>query len=148
MITTRVQAEAFDLAAETTALTAGRHDVGALVTFTGLVRDVALSLEHYPGMTEKALAGIASEAMTRWPGVRGTVIHRFGDLSPGDAIVLVAITAPHRGEAFAAAEFLMDWLKTRAPFWKREGGPGGAWVAAKASDDAAADRWTLAGKSA
>lgn len=148
MITSRVQAEAFDLAAETTALTAGRHDVGALVTFTGLVRDVALSLEHYPGMTEKALAGIAVEAARRWPGAAGTVIHRVGDLAPGDPIVLVAITAAHRGEAFAAAEFLMDWLKTRAPFWKREGGPGGAWVAAKASDDAAADRWTLAGKSA
>lgn len=148
MIATRVQAEAFDLAAEAAALTGGRHDVGALVTFTGLVRDVALSLEHYPGMTEKALAGIAREAEARWPGLAGTVIHRFGPLQPGDPIVLVAITAAHRGDAFAAAAFLMDWLKTRAPFWKREGGAGGAWVAAKASDDAAAARWTLDGKSA
>lgn len=139
MITTRVEAAAFDAAAETAALTAGRTDVGALVTFTGLVRDTPLTLEHYPAMTGRQLAAIAAEAQARWPGIAGTVIHRYGTLAPGDPIVLVAIIAPHRGEAFAAAEFLMDWLKTRAPFWKHEAGSG--WVAARASDAAAAARW-------
>ncbi|MFZ4687788.1 MAG: molybdenum cofactor biosynthesis protein MoaE [Polymorphobacter sp.] len=138
MITTRVQPQPFDAAAETALLTAGRHDIGALVSFTGLVRDTALSIEHYPAMTERQLAAVAAEAQARWPGIAGTIVHRFGDLAPGDPIVLVAIIAPHRGDAFAACEFLMDWLKTRAPFWKRE---AGAWVAAKASDDAAAARW-------
>ena len=140
MIDLRVQAGAFDLGAEVAALTAGRIDVGAVVTFTGLVRDVAMTLEHYPGMTERQLRGIADEAAARWPGIAGTVVHRYGSLEPGDPIVLVAITAPHRAEAFDAASFLMDWLKTRAPFWKREAGAG--WVAAKDSDDAAAARWS------
>ncbi|WP_419814606.1 molybdenum cofactor biosynthesis protein MoaE [Glacieibacterium sp.] len=140
MIDVRVQAGTFDLGAEVAALTAGRIDVGAVVTFTGLVRDVAMTLEHYPGMTERQLRGIADEAAARWPAISGTVIHRYGSLEPGDPIVLVAITAPHRAEAFDAASFLMDWLKTRAPFWKREAGTG--WVAAKDSDDAAAARWS------
>ncbi len=138
MITTRVQSETFDIAAEVTALSAGRIDIGAVVTFTGLVRDHPLTLEHYPAMTGRQLANIASEAEARWPVLAGTVIHRYGALQPADPIVLVAIAATHRGEAFQAAEFLMDWLKTKAPFWKQE---GDGWVAAKASDDAAAQRW-------
>ncbi len=139
MIATRVQAEAFDAAAEAAALVAGRTDLGALVTFTGLVRDTALRLEHYPGMTERQLGKVAADAAARWPGIIGQVVHRFGDLAPGDPIVLVVTAGRHRGEAFAAAEFLMDWLKTRAPFWKHEAGAG--WVAARASDDDAARRW-------
>lgn len=138
MIAVRVQAEPFDLAAEAAALTAGRTDVGALLTFTGLVRDHPLSLEHYPGMTERQLRAVADEACTRWPILGGTVVHRYGDLAPGDPIVLVAVAAAHRAAAFDAASFLMDWLKTRAPFWKRA---GNEWVIAKASDDAAAARW-------
>ena len=138
MIATRVQAAPFDLATETAALVAGRTDIGALVTFTGLVRDQPLTLEHYPGMTERQLAAVATEADARWPLLGGVVVHRFGTLAPGDAIVLVAVAAAHRAAAFAAADFLMDWLKTRAPFWKRE---GDGWVAARASDDAAAARW-------
>jgi molybdopterin synthase catalytic subunit len=140
MITTRVQAAAFDAGHEAALLTAGRTDIGALVTFSGLVRDTVLTLEHYPAMTEKQLASIAAEAWARWPLLGGTVIHRHGKLPPGDGIVLVAIASAHRAAAFEAAEFLMDWLKTRAPFWKHEDGAG--WVAAKASDDAAAKRWS------
>jgi molybdopterin synthase catalytic subunit len=139
MITTRVQAEAFDAAHEAALLTAGRTDIGALVTFTGLVRDAPLTLEHYPAMTEKQLTTIAAEAWARWPLLAGTIIHRYGTLAAGDPIVLVAIASAHRGAAFEAAEFLMDWLKTRAPFWKNEAGKG--WVEAKASDDEAAARW-------
>jgi molybdopterin synthase catalytic subunit len=139
MITTRVQAQAFDAAREAALLTAGRTDIGALVTFTGLVRDVPLTLEHYPAMTEKQLATIAAEAWARWPLLAGTIIHRHGTLAAGDPIVLVAIASAHRAAAFEAAEFLMDWLKTRAPFWKHEAGKG--WVEAKASDDEAAARW-------
>lgn len=139
MIATSVQAEPFDAAAVTAALTAGRTDIGALVTFTGLVRDTQLTLEHYPAMTERQLAAIAAEAWARWSLLGGTVIHRHGTLAPGDPIVLVAIASAHRAAAFEAAEFLMDWLKTRAPFWKHEAGAG--WVAAKASDDRAAARW-------
>ncbi len=142
MISVRVQAEPFDAAAEAAALTAGRHDIGALVSFTGLVRAdndlAALTLEHYPAMTGRQLAAIAAEAWGRWPLLAGTVIHRHGRLLPGEAIVLVAIASAHRGAAFAAAEFLMDWLKTRAPFWKHDGSD---WVAPKTSDDAAAARW-------
>jgi molybdopterin synthase catalytic subunit len=146
MITTRTQAEAFDVAAETAALTRGRTDIGAVVTFTGNVRadDAldALILEHYPAMTDRQMAAIAEQAWARWPLLGGTVIHRHGRLLPGDPIVLVAITSAHRAAAFEAAEFLMDWLKTKAPFWKREErGAARNWVAAKASDDAAADRW-------
>ncbi len=139
MIATRVQREAFDAAVEAAALTAGRTDLGALVTFTSLVRDQPLTLEHYPGMTERQLRDIAEAAMQRWPGIVGSVVHRHGELDAGEPIVLVVVAASHRGPAFAAAEFLMDWLKTRAPFWKRE---GDRWVAAKASDDEAAARWT------
>jgi molybdopterin synthase catalytic subunit len=146
MIATRVQAEPFDAGAEATALAAGRSDVGAIVSFTGLVRAddglVALTLEHYPAMTARQLAAIAAEAERRWPLLGGTVIHRHGRLLPGDPIVLVVIASAHRSAAFAAAEFLMDWLKTRAPFWKQEDrGQEKRWVAAKASDDAAAARW-------
>jgi molybdopterin synthase catalytic subunit len=140
MITTRVQAEAFDASHEAALLTAGRTDIGALVTFTGLVRDAPLTLEHYPAMTDRQLAAIAREAEARWPLLGGTVIHRHGTLAAGDPIVLVAIASAHRAAAFEACEFLMDWLKTRAPFWKHEAGTG--WVAAKASDDAAAERWS------
>ena len=139
MIAVRVQSAAFDLAGEAALLTADRNDIGAVVTFAGLVRDIPLTLEHYPGMTERQLEAIAAEAEARWPVLAGTVIHRHGDLAPGDPIVLVAIAAAHRSEAFEAAAFLMDWLKTRAPFWKRE---GDAWVEAKASDDDAAARWS------
>lgn len=139
-IEVRVQAEPFDLGGEVAALSAGRTDIGAIVTFSGLVRDVAMTLEHYPGMTERQLQAIAADASARWPLLGGIVIHRHGALLPADPIVLVAIAARHRGDAFAAAEFLMDWLKTRAPFWKREA--GGDWVEAKTADDAAAERWT------
>lgn len=142
MITTRTQSQPFDAAQETALLTAGRTDIGALVTFTGLVRDAPLTLEHYPAMTEKQLASIATEAWARWPLLGGTVIHRHGTLAAGEPIVLVAIASAHRAAAFEAAEFLMDWLKTRAPFWKHEAGAG--WVAAKASDDDAANRWNRA----
>ena len=142
MIVTRVQADPFDAGAEAAALAAGRDDVGAIVTFTGLVRAenglAALTLEHYPAMTDRQLAAIAAEAAARWPLLAGTVIHRHGRLLPGEPIVFVGIASAHRGAAFEAAEFLMDWLKTRAPFWKHD---GSGWVAAKASDDAAAARW-------
>ncbi|HLW04240.1 MAG TPA: molybdopterin synthase catalytic subunit MoaE [Azoarcus sp.] len=144
-----VQQQDFDVGAEISALTRGRHQVGALATFTGLVRDMnvgtgvkAMTLEHYPGMTERALEEIVEQARGRWSveGVR--VIHRFGRLDPGDQIVFVAVTSAHRGEAFAACEFIMDYLKTRAPFWKREETPEGArWVDARESDGAAARRW-------
>lgn len=144
-----VQQEDFDCGAEVRALTAGRLQVGAVATFTGLVRDIndgsgvhAMTLEHYPGMTENALEEIVGQARGRWDidGVR--VIHRYGRLLPGDQIVFVAVTSAHRGEAFAACEFIMDFLKTRAPFWKREETPQGArWVDARDADDSAAERW-------
>ncbi|HEX7774999.1 MAG TPA: molybdenum cofactor biosynthesis protein MoaE [Parvibaculum sp.] len=134
-----VQTEDFDIGDEVAALTKGRTDIGAVVTFSGIVRDVALELEHYPGMTERELARIEAEAQTRWSLQASLVIHRIGKLAPGDNIVLVITASAHRGDAFAAAEFLMDYLKTRAPFWKRE---GDTWVEAKASDDAAAERWS------
>lgn len=142
----RVQAEDFDLGAELAGLTAGRRDIGALVSFTGLVRDTgglaALELEHYPGMTERALAAIEAEARDRWPVQAALAIHRYGRLRPGEQIMMVAVASAHRGAAFAAAEFLMDYLKSRAPFWKKEiGAEGAAWVAAKAEDEAALDRW-------
>lgn len=146
MIQVRVQPEAIDIAVATQGLTQGRTDVGALVSFVGHVRAddglVALTLEHYPAMTERQLRAIAAEAATRWPLLGGTVIHRYGRMTPGEAIVLVAVTSAHRAAAFEAAEFLMDWLKTRAPFWKQEDrGSEQQWVAAKASDDTAAERW-------
>jgi molybdopterin synthase catalytic subunit len=145
----RIQAEDFDAAAEVAALTGGRHDVGAVVTFTGLCRDeggrlAALELEHYPGMAEAEVARVVEEARARWPLQGVTVIHRYGKIRPGANIVLVATASAHRRAAFEAAEFLMDYLKTRAPFWKREhlkDGTTGAWVDAKAEDDAAAERW-------
>ena len=148
-MTVRIQPEPFDAQAEADALRAGDLEVGAVVTFVGTVRDVndgdkvaTLELEHYPGMTEKALEAIVDEARARFD-VRGVlVIHRVGLLSPADPIVLVAVTSAHRGEAFEACRFVMDYLKTRAPFWKREETPAGArWVDARASDDEAAARW-------
>ena len=143
----RVQREDFDLGAELEALRAGRRDIGALVSFTGLVRDTggleSMELEHYPGMTEKALAGIEADARGRWPLQACLIVHRYGRLLPGEQIVLVATASAHRGAAFAAAEFLMDYLKSRAPFWKKETGPqGGAWVDARDEDLAALARWT------
>lgn len=143
----RVQREDFDVGAEMAALCAGRSDLGGLVSFVGLVRGAedgvrAMTLEHYPGMTEKALAGIAQEAKRRWPGVEPAIIHRFGHLRPGERIVFVGVAAAHRAEAFAACEFLVDWLKTRAPFWKLEEGQDGAhWVEAHGDDDKRAERW-------
>ena len=145
----RVQAEDFDMGRELEALTRGRADVGALASFVGLVRDAndgspiaGMTLEHYPGMTEKALEEICREAHARWDLLDTLVIHRVGPLVPGDRIVLVGVSSGHRGEAFAACEFIMDYLKTRAPFWKREETPEGPrWVEARASDDDAAGRW-------
>jgi molybdopterin synthase catalytic subunit len=143
----RVQREDFDVGAELSALTARRTDVGAVVSFTGLVRDASgtlagLELEHYPGMTEKALAAIEAEACGRWPLQACLIVHRYGPLAPGERIMMVATASPHRQAAFEAAEFLMDYLKSRAPFWKKETGVGGgAWVAAKDEDEAALTRW-------
>jgi molybdopterin synthase catalytic subunit len=115
---------------------------GAVASFIGLVRDVAMTLEHYPGMTERAIAKIVDEAKARWQVMDCTVIHRYGALKPNDQIVLVAVASGHRGDAFAACEFIMDYLKTQAPFWKKEQVAGGArWVEAKDSDDQAAGRW-------
>ncbi len=144
-----VQREDFDIAAEMARLTAADPDIGAVVSFTGLVRRMtndgpiaAMELEHYPGMTERALEEITAEAEARWPlqGVR--VIHRYGRLEPGDRIVLVLTASRHRQAAFEAAEFLMDYLKTRAPFWKKEDHAGSArWVDARDTDDSAVARW-------
>lgn len=146
----RVQAEDFDIGAEVAALVKGRTDIGAVVTFSGLVRDanggsvVSMELEHYPGMTEKELTRIEQEARKRWPLQASLVIHRVGKLMPGDNIVLVVTASPHRQAAFEAASFLMDYLKTRAPFWKREDKEGEAhWVDARESDGAAAAKWGL-----
>ena len=148
-MTVRVQEADFDVGAELAALRAGDARIGALASFIGLVRDIShgtgvaeMSLEHYPGMTEKALTAIVDEAKTRWEIYAALVIHRVGRLQPCDQIVLVAVTSAHRGEAFAACEFIMDYLKTRAPFWKREETADGArWVDARDSDDTAAARW-------
>ena len=147
--TVRVQAVPFDATREEALLTQGRRDVGALVTFTGLCRDedgalAALEIEHYPGMAEEEIARVANDAAARWPVLGLTIVHRFGVIRPSDKIVLVVVAARHRGDAFSAAEFLMDYLKTRAPFWKKEHRADGAqagWVEAKAADDAAAERW-------
>jgi molybdopterin synthase catalytic subunit len=148
--TIRLQREAFDIAAEVTALTRGRTDIGAVVTFTGVCRAdengetiAALTLEHYPDMAEAEIARHVEEARTRWPLLGVTVIHRYGRIAPGEVIVLVVTASSRRDAAFAAAEFLMDYLKTRAPFWKQvEKTAGKEWVEAKAADDSAADRWS------
>ena len=145
----RVQPEDFDVGRELDALTRGRRDVGALASFVGLVRDAndghaiqGMTLEHYPGMTESALEDICAQAHARWDLIDTLVIHRVGPLLPGDRIVLVGVASAHRGEAFEACEFIMDYLKTRAPFWKKEDTPeGGRWVDARESDTAAAQRW-------
>ena len=143
-----VQEETFDFGAEAQAFASGHTDMGAIVTFTGVVRDLPgdpldrMEIEHYPGMTEKALSKIAEEAQGRWNLGDVLVIHRHGTLRPGDMIMMVATAAPHRVDAFAAAEFLMDYLKSRAPFWKQEfTADGGAWVAAKDEDEDALNRW-------
>jgi molybdopterin synthase catalytic subunit len=149
----RVQAEDFDIMAETDRLTRGRSDVGAVVTFTGLCRDEggqlsALELEHYPGMAEAEIARICAIAIERWPVTGLTAIHRFGKIPPGDNIVLVVAASPHRQAAFDAANFVMDYLKTSAPFWKKEhfaDGSEGNWVSAKDADDAALARWSRKG---
>ena len=145
----RVQREDFDAGAELKAMTDGNHQIGGLTSFTGMVRDIAggeavsaMTLEHYPGMTEKQLAEIEAEANRRWDLDASLIIHRYGRLEPGDHIVFVACASAHREEAFEACHFLIDWLKTRAPFWKLEDTPdGGKWVDAKASDDTATARW-------
>jgi molybdopterin synthase catalytic subunit len=144
-----IQREDFDVATEIAALTLGRGDVGAVVTFIGLCRDdngrlAALELEHYPGMAEAELTRVAVEAGARWPLTGATVIHRYGKIAPGENIVLVLAASAHRRAAFEAAEFLMDYLKSRAPFWKREhlqDGTTGDWVDARSEDEAAAARW-------
>ncbi|HEY8068345.1 MAG TPA: molybdenum cofactor biosynthesis protein MoaE [Burkholderiales bacterium] len=136
-----VQQEDFDLGAEVKAISANPK-IGAVATFSGLVRDVAMTLEHYPGMTERAIGKIVDEAKSRWQVIDCTVIHRYGALKPNDQIVMVAVASGHRGDAFAACEFIMDYLKTQAPFWKKEQTPDGArWVEAKTTDDQAAERW-------
>ncbi|NBE07067.1 molybdenum cofactor biosynthesis protein MoaE [Paragemmobacter ruber] len=141
-----VQEAAFDLGAEAAAFAAGAAGAGAVVTFTGVVRGdggiTAMEIEHYPGMTERAIAAIADQAVARWSLIDALVIHRHGRLAVGEAIMMVATAAPHRADAFAAAEFLMDYLKSRAPFWKKETrADGAAWVAAKEADEAALTRW-------
>ncbi|WGI21273.1 molybdenum cofactor biosynthesis protein MoaE [Amylibacter sp. IMCC11727] len=143
----RVQREDFDLGSELRALREGRTDIGALVSFSGLVRDDTgdlqeLELEHYPGMTEAALAEIEAEAHKRWDLNATLIVHRYGPLKPGEQIMMVAAASPHRKAAFEAADFLMDFLKSRAPFWKKETGVKGAeWVDAKDTDEAALKRW-------
>lgn len=151
-----VQQQAFDVGAEIAALSQGDARIGAVASFVGLVRDMnagaqgegehsvsAMTLEHYPGMTERALEEIVTTAQARWDLLKVRVIHRYGRLQPGDGIVLVLVASAHRGEAFAACEFIMDYLKTRAPFWKKEEDAAGqgSWVDARDSDDSAAARW-------
>lgn len=145
----RCQSDDFDLVREVARLSTGRTDIGAIVTFTGLCRDegghlAALELEHYPGMAEEEMARVAEAALARWPLTGLTIIHRYGMIRPGEQIVLVITASAHRRAAFEAADFLMDYLKTSAPFWKKEhlaDGRAGTWVEAKASDDADAARW-------
>ncbi len=149
MRTVRVQAEDFDAAAEARALVQGRADVGALVSFVGLCRDdggrlAALEIEHYPGMAEAEIARVVEDARARWPLLGVTAIHRFGSIAPGEQIVMVATASAHRAAAFSAAEMLMDYLKTRAPFWKRarrRDGTSEDWIEAKAADETSAARW-------
>ena len=155
-VTIRLQAEDFDASLEARKLTEGRIDIGAVVTFAGVCRGdegdhaiAALTLEHYPGMAEAEIERHAAEAGERWPLIGLTVIHRFGRLAPGEDIMMVATASSHREAAFAAAEFLMDYLKTRAPFWKQVEAAGEkTWVEAKAADDAAAERWAPPGRDA
>ena len=136
-----VQREDFDLSAEVRAISRNTK-TGAVASFVGLVRDVRMTLEHYPGMTESAIRKIMDEAAGRWQVMDCTVIHRYGELEPNDQIVLVAVASAHRGDAFAACEFIMDYLKTQAPFWKKEHhGAGATWVEARTTDDQAAERW-------
>ncbi|MGE0734142.1 MAG: molybdenum cofactor biosynthesis protein MoaE [Alphaproteobacteria bacterium] len=155
----RVQREDFDPGRELAALTAGRIDIGGTVSFVGLVREMtgtdsagairAMTLEHYPGMTEKMLGAIEDEARRRWPLADSLIVHRYGHLRPGDRIVLVITASVHRAAAFEANMFLVDWLKTKAPFWKQEDTAAGTqWVAARAEDDAAAARWRKRGDEA
>ena len=156
MATIRIQTKDFDAGAEIAKLRAGNPQVGAIASFVGVCRDVndgesvaTMTLEHYPGMTEKALAKIVDEAIARWRIIDVTVVHRVGALEPTDQIVLVVVSSGHRGDAFAACEFLMDYLKTRAPFWKKEQTAEGArWVEARGADDDAAARWTPGRKDA
>lgn len=144
-----VQEAPFDFGAEAEGFASGRHDMGAIVTFTGVVRDFGdgtldtMEIEHYPGMTQKALDAIADEARTRWSLGDVLVIHRYGRMEPGEKIMMVATAAPHRKDAFEAAEYLMDYLKSRAPFWKKEHAKTGEtnWVAAKDEDEDALSRW-------
>jgi molybdopterin synthase catalytic subunit len=151
-MTVRVQTQDFDASAEIGALRRGNPKVGAVASFIGIVRDVnegavaEMALEHYPGMTERAIEEIVTQARGRWDIFDALVIHRVGTLKPTDQIVLVVVTSGHRGDAFAACEFIMDYLKTRAPFWKKERTPSGErWVEARTSDDIAAERWRLKG---
>jgi len=150
-LSVRIQHGDFDIGAEVARLAGGRTDLGAIVTFTGRVRAendgaplMSMTLEHYPGMTERELTRVEDEAAKRWPLQASLIVHRVGTLKPGDNIVLVITASAHRGDAFASAEFLMDYLKTHAPFWKNEVGPDGQvrWVEARDSDDRAAARWT------
>lgn len=146
-MTVRVQSQPFDMGDEVNAFTASVPGAGAIVTFSGLVRDeggtlTAMEIEHYPGMTQKALEAIRDEAAERWSLTDVLIIHRYGPMKPGDQIMMVATASRHRADAFAAAEFLMDYLKSRAPFWKKEFGPDGeVWVAAKDEDENALKRW-------
>ncbi len=147
-MTVRVQEETFDFGAEANAFATGRTDAGAVVTFTGIVRDLArgdldrMVIEHYPGMTERALEKIEADARARWDLRDVLIIHRYGAMGPGDMIMMVATASPHRVDAFEAAEFLMDFLKSRAPFWKKEITQSGEeWVASKAEDEDALSRW-------
>jgi molybdopterin synthase catalytic subunit len=149
MVHIKVQTEDFDVGAEIAALTAGRTDIGGIGCFVGTVRDngrsvTGMTLEHYPGMTERAIARITGEAAERWPLMGCTVIHRVGPLRPGENIVLVIAASAHRQAALDATAFLIDWLKTKAPFWKREdlADGNGTWVDAREEDDAAASRWS------
>ena len=152
-MTVRIQTEDFDAGREIAALRQGNPAIGAIASFIGVVRDVndggkvtEMTLEHYPGMTEKSIAEIIEQAKSRWGIFDVLVIHRIGRLRPLDQIVLVVVTGAHRGDAFAACEFVMDYLKTRAPFWKKEQTPDGArWVESRQSDDLAAERWRLKG---
>jgi molybdopterin synthase catalytic subunit len=149
-MTVRVQYEDFDVGAEIAAMRLARKDIGAVASFVGQVRDLsegdevaAMTLEHYPGMTEKALERIVEQAKQRWDIFDARVIHRIGELKPLDQIVLVVVSSAHRGEAFSACQYIMDYLKTEAPFWKKEQTPAGErWVEAKVSDDSARDRWS------